>query len=439
MLRDRLQEIINQAQAALAELPEDKIIARNSDELRIALNNGGEINLLPGTTYNGNFVITKPTVINGVSAALSPLGKFLETLSIQSSDVVIKNLTINNGHPDVECVLVGSHSATNAALQPHNVRFEQVDVVASPDGGRRGFSLHGSNITLFDCNVFGFWYVGRDAQAVWINNGAGPYIVDSCYLEGSGENLMVGGDRLRIGQNPADILITNNVFHKPQSWRNKRGSVKNLLEFKAGERITVTNNNFDGCWVDAQGGSAIVITPRNQYGDNPFVRVNEVSIRNNVIKNCPDGFGVNILGSDDLQVSQPMIDMTVHNNLFLDTPYGMQVGNAAALNLSATNNSFLGITRHFLSFYGPTLASLSYVSNVVRSGLYGARRDDAGLGTPTLLASARELLFTDNVIEQPELYNIKYPANNRLIPYGQLAGLLGPDGKLLDRMAGYYE
>src|SRR3954467_8747099 len=77
-------------------------------ELTAALKTGGRIELAAGT-YAGNFVVTAATTLNGpVDAVLAPENPPSPTLTVQANDVQVTGLTIRNGAPDRETVVVGS-------------------------------------------------------------------------------------------------------------------------------------------------------------------------------------------------------------------------------------------------------------------------------------------------------------------------------------------
>ena len=153
----------------------------------------------------------------------------------------------------------------------------------------------------------GFWYRGRDAQAVLVVNGPGPYILRDNYLEGSGENVMFGGATIRIKDCvPSDVEIVGNTLAKPETWRTMKGTVKNSLEFKAVRRALVENNLIDGSWKDAQdrlGDSADAAEPvrRQPMGR----RGGRHHSRQHRAPGEADGFAVSILGRDNNHPSEP--------------------------------------------------------------------------------------------------------------------------------------
>jgi len=97
-------------------------------------------------------------------------------------------------------------------------------------------------------------------------------------------------------------------------------SVKNIFELKNAQDVTVENNVFENLWVADQPGYPIVFTPRNQNGRAPWVIVQRIMFRNNVVRHTAGG--VNILGTDNLAPSQRTNHITVVNNIFDDITAG---------------------------------------------------------------------------------------------------------------------
>src|SRR5258708_1791240 len=169
-----------------------------SSELTAALARGGNYTLAPGL-YVGNYVIDKPTTLTGPrDARLVPLDLLMPTLIMTASTVRADGFAVSNGAPDRECVVVGQSDARTVLAQPSDVRLTRLLVEAGIHGGHRGMALHGSNITVRGCDVLNFWEAGRDSQAIWINNGPGPYTIENNYLEASGGTILVGGGPLPL-------------------------------------------------------------------------------------------------------------------------------------------------------------------------------------------------------------------------------------------------
>ena len=92
--------------------------------------------------------------------------------------------------------------------------------------------------------------------------------------------------------------------------------MKNLIEFKNAQRVTIDGNVLEYNWSGGQSGHAIVLTPRNQDGGAPWSIVRGITITNNVIRHVS---GVlNVLGTDYRFPSQPLSDVVFRNNLVVD-------------------------------------------------------------------------------------------------------------------------
>jgi len=412
-------------------------------ELTNALKAGGTYRLLDGV-YAGNFIVTKPiTLIGSRAAVLVPADPLLPTISVQASDCTLQGFTIRNGAKDRECVVVGDYSAIDAAKQPARVTLDALSVEAGEMGGRRGIALHGSALTVKNCRVTGFWFANADAQAILILNGPGPYTVIDNYLEGSGEVIMAGGSSIKIPNCvPSDILIARNVCYKPEAWRTNGATVKNSIEIKAGRRVIIEDNLCDGNWAQGQDGNPLVLTVRNQDGDNPWVIVDDITIRRNRTVRCKEGYAVSILGLDTNHPSQQTQRVLIEGNLFTDSPGGFAIGNGVATDLTIRRNTLPAVSGNLLKFddtHTPHLMTpLTFTGNVAKGGAYGVSALGLTIGLPALQALATLVNFSGNIIEKTAERTIAWPAGNTLIEPGALAALLDPTTfKLLAGTAGY--
>jgi hypothetical protein len=426
--------------------------ASTAAQLRAALVKGGTIRLAPGR-YDGNFVVSVDgTTLIGVAdlplrrvapgdvaaVTLAPADRFAPTLQVTASRVAVSGLTVLNGAADRETVVVGSQRATRAEDQPDDVMFDRVAVLAGDRGGLRGFSLHTRAVTVRRSHVAGFWYRGRDSQGIWANNGPGPYTIDDNYVEGSGENILFGGASIRIRDCvPSDVRITNNTIAKPEAWRSLRGSVKNSVEFKAVRRALVEHNLIDGNWRDAQAGDTILLTPRNQEGDTPWVEVTDVTIRGNRVQRARDGYAITILGTDDVASSRQTARVTIEHNLFVDARGGVKVTGGVADALVVRRNTFPAIASNWFLFSGEgPLTPLTVEGNVARSGAYGISGDRTTVGVPSLQRFTKVVAFRGNVIERTDERRVEWPRGNTLLDPGSLTRLLDsttfkhPDGTI---------
>jgi hypothetical protein len=424
----------------------------NAAELTAALRSGGAIELMPGR-YVGNFVISvdgtrlvgratlpdarvQPTDVAGV--VLAPADLQAPPLRIRASRVTVSGLTVVNGATDRETVVVGSSTATTEDQQPNDVTLDRIAVLAGESGGVRGISLHTRRVTLTRSHVAGFWYRGRDAQAVLVVNGPGPYIIRDNYLEGSGENVLFGGATIGIKDCvPSNVEIVGNTLAKPETWRKMKGTVKNSLEFKAVRRALVENNLIDGNWKDAQDGSPILLTPRNQNGDNPWVVVEDVTIRGNIVRRTTDGYAVSILGRDNNHPSEQTARVTLEHNLFADARNGIRVIGGVDGALTVRRNTFPAIAYNWFAFSGTgPQTPLTVTGNVARSGVYGISGDGSPVGTPSLKLT-KIVAFSGNIIELTAKRKVSWPDGNTLLDPGALGTLLDPQFRHPDPNIGY--
>ena len=353
---------------------------------------------------------------------------------VLASDVVVVGGEWRGGPS--ETFVVGALDAKTVEAQPDRVTLTGLTLVAPAAGAVRGFALHGRHITLRSCRVEGYWITGRDSQGVWVNNGPGPYTLEDCYVEGSGENFMAGGSPIAIPNCvPSDITVTGCTFFKPDIWRTNGATVKNLFELKVAERVLVEDCVFDGCWVSAQSGHAIVLTVRNSESKIPWATVNHVVFRHNIVRHSTQGYGVNILGKDDGgRASVQMTHLEISDNLFEHCTGGIQVANGVTESFLVTRNTWPAVTSTILIFANTTIpTNLTMTENVAKSGVYGLFCSGVGKGEIALQKSCSAYVFVRNVIERsvytsngtPVVASIPWPAGNTILPPGGLT--YGPD------------
>jgi hypothetical protein len=214
---------------------------------------------------------------------------------------------------------------TSLADTPHDLIIDRCYIHGNADrNARRGVMINSAGTAIIDSYISDIHEIGADSQAVCGWNGPGPFKIVNNYLEGAGENFMLGGSPPSI-QNliPSDVEFRlNNVF-KPLSWKQddpayagRRWTVKNLFEMKNAQRLLVDQNVFENNWADAQNGFAILFTPRGEGGKAPWATVADVNFTNNILRHSGSGF--NIAGPDDTSPSQPSQRILIKNNLVDD-------------------------------------------------------------------------------------------------------------------------
>ena len=455
---DQIGALLTELKAALTppqppDQPPSYVTVTDAVGLTAALTVGGEIRMQPGT-YSGNFVVSQAgTILRGseptgrrvspedvAAYRLAPADPLFPPLTITASNVTVQGLYITNGAIDRDTVVIGSQDATDVTTQPDRVTLDSVAIVAGENGGHRGIAAHGSHITVIRSHIANWWEDKRDSQAFWANNGPGPYLIEDCYLEASGENILFGGANIAIdGLVPEDITIRNNDIVKPLAWKGSNpGDVKNSIEFKNGRHALIEGNRIDGNWKDGQAGHTIVLTPRNQSGKNPWVQVDDITIRGNVLRNLlePTSYAINILGHDNMAPSQQMRRVVIEGNYFPDATNLVMVQRGVSEALIIRRNTAPAIVGKVIYFAGNNpdgtpmvVTPTTLEANVFRQGYYGIFASGApGTGVKTLDIWGIPYSVAGNVIERHATQPGRWPAGNTLLDPGALAGLLDADG-----------
>src|SRR6266850_60468 len=312
---------------------------------------------------------------------------------------------------------------TSADELPHHVIVERCFIHGDPRrGARRGVALNAAHAAVIDSYIAGIKEVGADSQAIAGWNGPGPFKIANNYLEGAGENVMFGGADPRIRDLvPSDIEIVRNHVAKPLAWRPGESTyagtpwtVKNLLELKNARRVRVEGNLFEGSWVQAQIGFAVVFTVRNQDGRAPWSVVEDVIFANNVVRGATSG--VNIHGRDNINPSQPTRRVVIRNNLFADIG-GPRWGGEGRLFQIVDGTSAIVIDHNtaihignIITAEGPPHRGFVFTDNIVAHNTYGIAGTGVGTGTQALDALFPGAVVRRNVIVGGS--SAQYPRDN---------------------------
>ena len=304
----------------------------------------------------------------------------------------------------------GNSAQNTLASQPHDIIIDRSYIHGSDVLDlRRGVSLNSASSAVVNSTISDVHSAATDSQAIAGWNGTGPYLIQNNDLEASGENVMFGGADPSIPNAlPSDITIRGNDFYKPPSWQG-RWEVKNLLEFKIGQRMLVEDNTFKNTWVDAQTGFAINIKSTDQDGTAPWSNTSNVTIRNNVISNAPSGISVS--ASPESHPAVPASNIAITGNtfsniggtagaptgtLFLITGYGGSLNN-----ITIANNTAVQGDDHLAStvlFDGDPTHGLTFSGNVLTQGASGIKGSGTAEGADTLTAYAPDAIFQGNTL-----------------------------------------
>jgi hypothetical protein len=221
----------------------------------------------------------------------------------------------------------GATLPTTVAATPANIIIDRCYIHGTPTQNiRRGIAVNGTNIAVVDSYISEIHEAGAasagDSQAIEDWNGAGPLLIQNNYLEAASENIMFGGAGTAVpGLVPSDITIVGNYFYKDPSWRGEAAPynwvIKDLLEFKNAQRVLVHGNVFSNCWLAAQAGELIELTPR-AFGGDSWVSAADLTFTDNLLEHAAIGFIIADSDNNNMPTSQPPQRILIQNNVMTD-------------------------------------------------------------------------------------------------------------------------
>ena len=394
---------------------------------------GDEIVVRAGARFVGSFVLPpKPSgaVITIRSSMTLPERRLtpadaplLPIIASGSADAALSGFGASNWRLDGLRFESNAFGAGNIiSLQDAaNITLDRLLIVAGPDGQKRGIMGNGRHIVLSRSHIANIWRTGQDSQAFCAWDGAGPYTITDNFLEAASENVMFGGANSAAPDRvPADILVEGNHFSKPLEWKVAGRFVKNLFELKSAKRVIVRNNLFERNWADAQNGTAILFTVRNDQGGAPWSVVEDVLFERNVIRDTEGVF--NILGYDQYFPSGQTTRITIRQNLAIASGVFLLAGGEVGT-LTFDHNTvdqgwnfstlYLGdVWVNGTSALRPAqfaVASLTVTNTLANHNAYGVFGDGVGIGTSALTQLTRSYTWTHNVLAGEDGWGQSYP------------------------------
>lgn len=328
-----------------------------------------------------------------------------------------------------QIVAIGNQDTSPATLPGHIV-FDRCYVHGrAAENHRRGIEMDGAYIAVVDSYISDFQEVGADSQGLWAYNTTGPLQVRNNYIEAAGENMMFGGaDSRDAALVPSDIVISDNYFFKPLSLIPTNYTVKNLLEFKAAQRVAATGNKFENNPGKSQNGFAILVTPRNQDGKAPWSVTSDIAITGNTLVNVGSGF--NVGGRDTINSSQMTERLLIRNNLIGVTGLGGVSGRGfqfvnGGSDFTVDHNTVIttGGTNTSLGFAESANSKITnavFTNNLSTPTAYGFFGNGVGEGNAALNDNFTNWVFSKNVLVNGQGRN--YPAGN-FFPSGGVAAV----------------
>lgn len=313
-----------------------------------------------------------------------------------------------------------SDSATSYATLDHDIILDRSIIDGDPSYGMvHGFNMDGENISAVDSYIYGCWsYPGSDAQAIWVGNAGGPYLINDDYLDGAVEDVLFGGDTISINNGlSTDVTIENSYFYRSTSEGGSADS-KNLLEFKEGERILVNYNHFEQMFETGnQRGQALNISNIDQNSNNPWNVVQDVTITNNNFNNCAAGILVNGQAASGYPIGSHYLIQ--NNRFYINDTSGKDDGSNITFLFEDGANSV--VMNHNTMFLG-NMAVANYIwfnsalgTNFVLSDDIFAGTGSFGIGGPSEAgwSGVSSSFLTDAAATKNAFYNdTGYPSGN---------------------------
>jgi hypothetical protein len=312
-------------------------------------------------------------------------------------------LEIVSTYPENSIVELGDGLASDPLALPHDLVIDRCYIHGDPvNGQKRGIALNTAAATIVNSYISDIKHPEIEAQAIAGWNGPGPFIIENNYLEATGENVMFGGDDPAISNLvPSDISIRFNYVTKQPSWQAGSWSIKNLLELKNAQRVTVDSNVFENSWAADQQGYAFVLTPRNQDGNAPWAVVQQIQFTNNVVRHVSSGF--NILGLDDTTTTVTNA-ITIRNNLFEDISAGTWGGAGQLIltqggtNIVLDHNTVLTDGTSVVYADVTTVSGFAFTNNIIPDNAWAVMGSNASEGNGTLALYYPDAIFAGNVV-----------------------------------------
>ncbi|MEN3337365.1 MAG: hypothetical protein V7647_1041 [Acidobacteriota bacterium] len=181
-------------------------------------------------------------------------------------------------------------------------------------------------------------------------------------------------------------------------------TVKNIVELKNAQQVTIDGNVIEYIWAAGQYGYAVLLTPRNQSGGASWVRVRDVTISNNIIRHAS---GVlQLSGTDATHPSQQTQRIALRNNLCYDIDPNKWGGLAkvflmgeAPAGVVLDHNTVVHTNSSVVYAYGTqTVTGFVYTNNISLHNTYGIMGDGGRPGQYTIDLFFPGSTITNNVL-----------------------------------------
>jgi hypothetical protein len=345
-------------------------------------------------------------------------------------------LEISSTYAANQIIELGTDAAPQTTLEavPHDFIIDRCFIHGDPDSGqKRAIALNSASTSIINSYISDIKSSTEDSQAIANWNGPGPYTIENNYLEAAGENILFGGaDPAIPGLVASDISIRYNYVTKNVSWRDSVFTVKNLLELKNAQRVTIDSNIFENNWAAAQAGYALVLTPANQDGTAPWAVVQQITFTNNIVRHVSSAFSILGLDPRTTTVSNAI---TVRNNLFEDISSSAWGGAGLLLltqggsDITFDHNTVFTDANSVVYADVTTVSNFVFTNNIIPDNLWAVMGGNASAGNGTLAMYYPGAVFSANVLVAGNA--LAYPFGNFFPPD---VGVVG----FVDRLNGNY-
>ena len=312
-------------------------------------------------------------------------------------------------------VNLGSDDYKKLEEFPHHFEFDRVYVhVDALNKARRGFALNNADTVIKNSYIAGFAGAQDETQAIASWNAVGRFKIINNYLEAGGQNILIGGGDPSVKDLvPTEIEIRQNLITKPIEWRRK-ATLKNNIELKNARRVLIAGNIIENCFDCGSVG----LTVRNQNGSAPWSTIEDVEIRDNIIRRASSA--INFLGTDDNHKSQRMKRIRVVNNLITEIDFvkwGDGSGGGYFVQLASTEDVEIAHNTVFnngniITAHGGANARFVFHYNILSHNAYGLFGDATGVGLDMIGKHLPGSTFINNII----VNNQGIPAHEMIVP-----------------------
>lgn len=337
--------------------------------------------------------------------------------------------TYTGSSPPFYAIFQFGNNESPASLLPHDLILDRMYIHGNAIGSLRRCVFDGAvSVAVVDSYLADAHEDGSDSQAILILNSPGPAKIVNNYLEGAGENIMLGGTP-NVTYVPADIEIRHNHIYKPLVWQGAWNgvtqtfhgawTVKNLMEIKNGQRVLIDGNVLENNWPAGQSNPVIW----NGIDGSTSV-IEDITFTNNLITNVTGGF-VATANSYSRQLRNTN-SLLYRNNVIeeanavwsYDIPFRIYAG---VRNVTVDHNTVVSAQQQQALLFagdpvspndidGPIL-NFVFTNNLGLSGNYGAMNlniSNSPYGTTTQISG--NLIVNPSQYYGPEYYT-NYPGN----------------------------